>query len=262
MLTHGPFQPTPDSPDWDPKAVGRGREPARRSTSPTWSRTWTRWSAGSSRSSTSSASATTRSILFLGDNGTGRGVTSRFRGEDYPGGKGTTTRRGMHVPLIASWPAVIARGEVNRDLVSSVDFLPTLCEAAGVAVPSNVDGVSFLPQLRGEKRHAARVALLLVFAPATGGPDRARVRLRRQVQALPHRRVLRPGGRSVREKGTAPGLHAGRGQRPPPACRPCWTGSRTRARRNSTASSRIPEGRPAAKSGQAKAKKKVRARAR
>ena len=33
-------------------------------------------------------------VLFLGDNGTGRGVTSRFQGEDYPGGKGTTTRRG------------------------------------------------------------------------------------------------------------------------------------------------------------------------
>ena len=23
MLTHGPYQPTPDSPDWDPKAIGR-----------------------------------------------------------------------------------------------------------------------------------------------------------------------------------------------------------------------------------------------
>jgi arylsulfatase A len=31
-----------------------------------------------------------------------------------------------------------------------VDFLPAVCAAAGVAAPAGVDGVSFLPQLRGE----------------------------------------------------------------------------------------------------------------
>jgi arylsulfatase A len=33
------------------------------------------------------------------------------------------------------------------------DFLPTICEAAGVALPAGIpfDGRSFLPQLRGEK---------------------------------------------------------------------------------------------------------------
>ncbi len=40
---------------------------------------------------------------------------------------------------------------MNRDLVSSADFLPTICAASDVPVPANVDGVSFLPQLRGEK---------------------------------------------------------------------------------------------------------------
>jgi arylsulfatase A len=59
----------------------------------------------------------------------------------------------MHVPLIASWPGRIAAGKVCADLVDTTDFLPTLCEAAGVAVPAEmkVDGRSFLPQLRGEK---------------------------------------------------------------------------------------------------------------
>ena len=41
-------------------------------------------------------------------------------------------------------------GRVNGDLISSADFLPTICEAAGVPVPAGIDGVSFLPQLRGE----------------------------------------------------------------------------------------------------------------
>jgi arylsulfatase A len=41
-------------------------------------------------------------------------------------------------------------GRVNQDLISSVDVLPTLCEAAGIDnLPKN-DGVSFLPQLLGE----------------------------------------------------------------------------------------------------------------
>ncbi|NJM55552.1 MAG: sulfatase-like hydrolase/transferase [Verrucomicrobiae bacterium] len=78
-------------------------------------------------------------------------MTSRFNGAEYEGGKGTTTARGHHVPMIASWPAVMKQGRVNRDLISSADFLPTLCGATGVKVPANVDGVSFLPQLRGEK---------------------------------------------------------------------------------------------------------------
>ena len=88
-------------------------------------------------------------LLFLGDNGTHSSVTSRFKGTDYPGGKGTTTARGTHVPLIASWPGVVTKGRVNRDLIGAVDFLPTLCEAAGVALPGGTDGISFLPFLRG-----------------------------------------------------------------------------------------------------------------
>ena len=48
------------------------------------------------------------------------------------GGKGTTTAAGMHVPLIVSWPGKAAAGKVCGDLVDSTDFLPTICEAAGV----------------------------------------------------------------------------------------------------------------------------------
>jgi arylsulfatase A len=54
------------------------------------------------------------------------------------------------VPLIANWPAVMKQGRVSADLVSSTDFLPTICVAAGVKVPEGTDGVSFLPQLKGE----------------------------------------------------------------------------------------------------------------
>ena len=55
-------------------------------------------------------------------------------------------------------------GRVNRDLISSADFLPTICEAAGAAVPADTDGVSFLPQLRGESG-TARQWLYCWYSP-------------------------------------------------------------------------------------------------
>jgi arylsulfatase A len=92
-------------------------------------------------------------VIFLGDNGTGHQITSQFKGQPYPGGKGQTNARGTHVPLIVNWPARIAEGSVNSDLVSSTDFLPTLCAAAGAKMPSTMppDGRSFLPQLLDQK---------------------------------------------------------------------------------------------------------------
>lgn len=149
ILTHDPFQPTPNSANWDPKAVG---EQVKRNTKnfadmvafmdQMIGRLDRHLEALGIRDQTL--------LLFLGDNGTHKSITSRFRSTDYQGGKGSTTRRGTHVPLIANWPSVIRQGRVCSDLISSTDFLPTLCAAAGVQAPQDIDGVSFLPQLRGE----------------------------------------------------------------------------------------------------------------
>ena len=92
-------------------------------------------------------------VLILGDNGTAKNMPARFKGRDVKGGKGTSTQWGTHVPCIGNWPGRFAGGKVSPDLISSVDVLPTLCEAAGVTVPAElkIDGRSFLPQLCGEK---------------------------------------------------------------------------------------------------------------
>jgi arylsulfatase A len=150
ILTHDPFQPTPDSPNWNPAAVGEqvNRNVKHFADMTAYldkmiGRLVTRLDELGIRDNTL--------VMFLGDNGSPRPVTSRFNGAEYPGGKGSTTKRGTHVPFIANWPAVMKSGRVNRDLISSADFLPTICDAAGVAAPANTDGVSFLPQLRGEQ---------------------------------------------------------------------------------------------------------------
>ncbi len=149
MLTHDPFQPTPDSPDWDPKAKGEDKNKDVKHFAEMTAYMDKLIGQVDAKLGELGIRENTL-LLFIGDNGTGRPITSRFQGSDYRGGKGTTTRHGTHVPLIASWPGVIKTGQVNRDLISSVDILPTLCDAVGITNPKT-DGVSFAKQLRGEK---------------------------------------------------------------------------------------------------------------
>ncbi|QOV90049.1 sulfatase-like hydrolase/transferase [Humisphaera borealis] len=151
MLTHDPFQPTPDSKDWDPGRTGEkdGKSPAHFGDMVAYmdkliGKLVARLDELKIRDNTL--------ILFVGDNGTSPAITSMMGDRKVQGGKGKSTAAGMHVPLIASWPAGIARGTVCDDLIDTTDFLPTLLSAAGVAPPRDLtlDGTSFLPQLRGE----------------------------------------------------------------------------------------------------------------
>jgi arylsulfatase A len=151
MLTHAPFQPTPDSPDWDPRS--RGEKSANDVTHFAEMVAYMDKLVGKLVSKLDELGIRDDTlVLFLGDNGTAHGVTSRFDGGEYQGGKGSTTERGMHVPLIANWPGHVPPGRVNGDLIDSTDFLPTLCKAAGVTAGDSaaIDGRSFLPQLLGK----------------------------------------------------------------------------------------------------------------
>lgn len=55
-------------------------------------------------------------------------------------GKGHLYEGGIREPFIVRWPGVKPR--IDHTPVCSVDFMPTFCEAAGVASPAGVDGVS------------------------------------------------------------------------------------------------------------------------
>jgi arylsulfatase A len=152
ILTHSPYQPTPDSPDWDPKAVGeRVNQHARH-----FGAMVEYMDKLIGRVDATLAELGIRDntlLIFIGDNGTGKGTQSMMGDRVVLGGKGLTTAAGMHVPCIVSWPAGIKSPRACSDLVDSTDFLPTICEAAGVKIPAGlkVDGRSFLPQLRGDK---------------------------------------------------------------------------------------------------------------
>ncbi len=105
-------------------------------------------------------------ILFSSDNGPhregghdpdyfqSRGALRGIKRDLYEGG--------IRIPFIARWPGKITGGSVSEQVIAFWDFLPTAAELAGVPVPMGqpadagspirLDGVSFLPLLRGESR--------------------------------------------------------------------------------------------------------------
>jgi len=57
----------------------------------------------------------------------------------------------LKTPFLLRWPGVVEPGRTDGHLVSLLDVAPTFLEAAGVAVPEEVQGESLVPILRGEE---------------------------------------------------------------------------------------------------------------
>ncbi len=156
ILPHWPFEPTPDSPEWDPTArkhdeaeqPGRGDEAffidMVEYTDKLVGNVVDKLEELGLRENTL--------ILFTSDNGTDRGIVSVVNGEEFIGAKLSLTKGGTHVPLIANWPGTMPEGIVNDDLICFTNFFPTLAEIAGIDIPDGLelDGQSFAPLLRGE----------------------------------------------------------------------------------------------------------------
>jgi arylsulfatase A len=147
-LVHDPFVPVPDSPDWAQTSHKRDNKYFADMVAymdKTVGRILRKLDELGLRENTL--------VLFTGDNGTNKRITSKMPGRSIRGGKGRTIDAGTHVPLIANWKGTVPPGKICDDLVDFSDFLPTLAEAAGAALPEKVviDGRSFLPQIRGQK---------------------------------------------------------------------------------------------------------------
>lgn len=151
MLTHGPFDPTPDSSDYP----GRNGPARTRFEHYQDMVAYNDKLIGKIVSRLDDLDLRKNTLLiFLGDNGTPGAFTIEMNnGTVVTSGKGGITRAGIHVPFVANWPGAIPAGRVCDDLVNVTDFLPTLCDVASVRLPEEFvsDGQSFLPQLRGRK---------------------------------------------------------------------------------------------------------------
>lgn len=87
-------------------------------------------------------------VLFTSDNG---GVlANEANNGPWRSGKTHMYEGGLRVPCMVRWPGHIAPGTHSSRVTLLMDILPTAMEMAGQTPPEGLDGVSFLPTLRGE----------------------------------------------------------------------------------------------------------------
>jgi arylsulfatase A len=137
ILTHGPYEPSPESADRGKKNVKYFKDMVEHMDV----------IVGRILDKLDSLGlAETTIVIFTGDNGTGREVKTNTTEGVVPGGKGTMTDAGMHVPLIVRWPGKIKPGTVTARLVDFTDVAPSLLAATGTPKPADfkTDGVPFL----------------------------------------------------------------------------------------------------------------------
>jgi N-sulfoglucosamine sulfohydrolase len=110
-------------------------------------------------------------VMFLSDHGM-----------PLPFAKTQLYHHSTHTPLVIRWPGVTRAGAIDSEhLVSSVDFLPTLLDIAGIAPPTGLDGRSFAPLLRGESQTGRDMVVKEYNENAGGSRDPMRALQSRQL---------------------------------------------------------------------------------
>ena len=77
-------------------------------------------------------------IIFTSDNG-------YFHGEHRRWDKRLAMEESMRIPMVAAYPGHIRAGDTVTELVSNVDFAPTVLDYAGIPVPGSMQGRSMRP---------------------------------------------------------------------------------------------------------------------
>jgi arylsulfatase len=113
-------------------------------------------------------------IIFTSDNGP---TYERLGGADSDffdsasgrrGRKGTVYEGGLRIPFIARWTGKIESASQSNAVAAMWDLLPTICDAANVAEPQNIDGVSLLGELEGTSPLPKREYLYWEFPNPVG----------------------------------------------------------------------------------------------
>ena len=115
-------------------------------------------------------------FIFFSDNGGNE--HSRIGPKELPPtnndplseGKGRLHEGGTRVPCMVAWPGVVKPGSKSVEVISSVDWYPTMLDIAGLK-PQNenpLDGISIVPALKGGR--LKREAIYCYFPH--GGPAR------------------------------------------------------------------------------------------
>lgn len=98
--------------------------------------------------------------FFLGDHGL---FDKRFMYEES-----------IRMPFLVRWPAQIKPGTVSRAMGLNLDFAPTFLDAAGLRMPSDMQGRSLLPVLRGRAPTDWRTSMYYRYYHDPGDHDTRR----------------------------------------------------------------------------------------
>ena len=85
-------------------------------------------------------------IVYVTDNGW---IQNPEKNGYAPRSKQTPYEGGIRTPIMFSWPGHLKPGE-RRDLVSSIDLVPTMLAAAGAPIPDGLPGLNLLDELESE----------------------------------------------------------------------------------------------------------------
>ena len=75
-------------------------------------------------------------------------------GGNLPWMKREVLERGTHIPFIVKYPHGEYAGTVNNDLISSIDFAPSMLSIAGANIPEYLQGKPFLGPKASEEKNA------------------------------------------------------------------------------------------------------------
>lgn len=75
---------------------------------------------------------------------------------------------GIRTPMIVVWPDKVKAGSTSEHVSAFWDIMPTFAEIAGVQLKSETDGISFLPELLGQKEQKKHEYLYWEFSERGG----------------------------------------------------------------------------------------------
>ena len=107
-----------------------------------------------------------RVLLYLKENGLEENTIVIYSSDQgfFLGEHGFFDKRFMYeeslkMPFVIRYPGVIKPGTIVNDIISNIDFAPTLLDMAGVSVSENIQGKSFFENLKKNTREDWRQSM-------------------------------------------------------------------------------------------------------
>jgi arylsulfatase A-like enzyme len=119
-------------------------------------------------------------VIFMSDNGHSEETTYRIRSDEHVSGlpkghfygasgagntgrwrgcKGTFYEGGIRVPAMIRYPAKLPKGEVRDQVITIMDWMPTVLDLCGIEAQAKLDGHSVLPLIKSPEAKSGHEVL-------------------------------------------------------------------------------------------------------